>query len=292
MRKLLIFAIAYFVLDALISIFLQVGLNKYYGLNSNAEIAFVGHSHLMLGIDKTRIEQILNKKVAKYTREGVNIADRDLMIDQLLTLNKNTKIVVYGVDAWMFTGEGLSSNSYKLFYPFMGYEKVDNFVKSQTDFLDFWQKKIVKTSRYNEGLISSSFRGHLNNWENLKFGIVDTLQLKKNVTSGDFRKINSNNENIKIFESSIKKLLNKNIKVKLVYVPTISYYNKAEKEKFEKTLNYFRTFAKSNKNIEYFEFINGWETKFNYFFDPIHLNPSGQKTFSDEMTKHLLKSEQ
>jgi hypothetical protein len=287
MRNLLVFIVAFIILDALISGFLHGGLNKYYGLESDAEIAFIGHSHLMLGTDKSKIEKAWNKKIAKYTREGVNIADRDLMIDQVLSLNKNTKIVVYGVDAWMFTGEGLSANSYKLFYPFMGLAQVDDFVRSQTSFLDFWQKKIIQTSRFNEGLISGSFRGYLNNWDNLKLGRVDTLLLKKNVENGGFRKINSTQENIKIFEASINKLVKKGIKVYLVYVPTISYYNQAERDKFESSLSYFRTFSNKTKNVEYLEFIKGWDTQYDYFFDPIHLNPLGQQAFSDTLINHI-----
>lgn len=271
----------------MISSFLEDGLNRYYGLNTDAEIAFVGHSHLMLALDKSRFEKTMNKKVAKYTREGVNIVDRDLMIDQLILVNKQTKIVVYGVDAWMFTGEGLSANSYKLFYPFMGTSNVDNYVKSQTSFFDFWQKKIIQTSRYNEGLISGSLRGKFDNWDNFKLGTVDTVQLKKNISRGDIRKINSSSQNIKIFESTIEKLVKRNIKVFLVYVPTISFYNKAEKDKFHECLNYFREFAKTSKNIQYLEFIDGWEMKYNYFFDPIHLNPLGQKAFTDSLMRYL-----
>jgi hypothetical protein len=286
-RELFLVICGFFILDTLISNFLQDGLNKYYGLKTNAEIAFVGHSHLMLAIDKSRIEKKLKKKVAKYTREGVNIVDRDLMIDQLLMLNQQTKIVVYGVDAWMFTGEGLSSNSYKLFYPFMGSETVDDYVKSHTSFSDFWQKYIIKSSRYNEGLISGSLRGKLNNWDNFKLGTVDTVRLKENVSKGDYRRINSSRENIKIFESTIDRLVKRNIKVFLVYVPTISFYNQAEKKKFRECLNYFSEFAKTSDNIQYLEFINGWEMKHDYFFDPIHLNPLGQQSFTDSLLCYL-----
>lgn len=286
-RSLFLFVLGFFALDFVLGKVLETGLYRYYGLGTNAEIAFVGHSHLMLGLDKDGIEKSLGVSVAKYTREGVNVAERDLMIDQLLTENPNLQTLVYGVDAWMFTGEGLSANSYKLFYPFLDQEAPSAYVQEEADFMDFWQHKLIKTSRYNEGLISSSLRGYLGNWNNLKFGTVDTLQLKNNIVQGAFRKINSTNQNREIFEMSIAKLLEKDIRVILVYVPTISYYNYAEPEKFKQELDYFRALAKGNKGIFYLEYLVNWESSYNYFFDPIHLNPEGQKAFTEVLSNDL-----
>ena len=100
--------IAFFLCDALLGIFFTKGLEKYYGLNTGAETALVGHSHLMLGVNKSALEKGLNQSISKYTREGVNIYDRKIMVKQLLKQNPNLKTVIYGVDAWSFTGEGLS----------------------------------------------------------------------------------------------------------------------------------------------------------------------------------------
>ncbi|TFV97417.1 SGNH/GDSL hydrolase family protein [Algoriphagus kandeliae] len=287
--KIASFVLAFFLLDFSIGKFLEQGLFRYYGLRTDSKIAFVGHSHLMLGLDKKAIEDELKIPVSKYTREGVNVAERDLMIDQLSEENPELEIVVYGVDAWMFTGEGLSANSYKLFYPFLDQEAPAAYVKKEAEFLDYWQHKLIKTSRYNEGLISSSFRGYLNNWDNLKFGVVDTLQLKLNVESGNFRQINSSEENRRIFEETLQKLKEMGKRVILVYVPTISYYNHAEPEKFRKELNYFRSLADKDSNIDYLEYLEGWEDQFNYFFDPIHLNPVGQKAFTSSFATDLKK---
>lgn len=286
-KKLGLFIFAFFLLDWGIAGFLEKGLFQYYGLGNENKIALVGHSHLMLGVNKLELESRLKQPVSKYTREGVNVADRELMIEQLLEENPKLEWVIYGVDAWMFTGEGLSSNSYKLFYPFMDQDKIAGYVKESTSFPDYAQHKWIKTSRYNEGLINSAMRGHLSNWSNFKLGKVDVNQLEENVNNGIFRKINSDEENRKIFLRTIKNLESKGIKVVLVYVPTISIYNQVEPEKFQKELDFFQSLADQNPSLFYLEYLNQWESQYEFFFDPIHLNPDGQKAFTDSLANDL-----
>ena len=289
---LVLFVVVIFLADLILHNLLQSGLHKYYDLNESNKIALIGHSHLMLGVNKSTLEEQLGQKVSKYTIKGVNVADRRLMIDYLLKKNPNTEVLIYGVDAWMFTGEGLSTNSYNHFLPFMDDAVVQNEIMSIAPPEEFWQKRFIKTSRYSESSVNSALRGHLGNWSNYKIGSVDTVQLKKIVLQGSYRKINSEPENRKIFEETISLLMKKNLKVILVYVPTISYYNQAEPEKFQKELVYFQRIADSHKNIEYFEYLENWESQFSFFFDPIHLNPEGQAAFTSSFSqdlKYLLK---
>ncbi len=279
--------VLFFACDAVIDVFLTKGLEKYYGLGSNAEIALVGHSHLMLGVDKTHLEKELGVPVAKYTREGVNIGDRQIMIRQLLHRNSNLKLVIYGVDAWSFTGEGLSANSYALFYPFMGDKTVNDYVKQQTTFSNYWIHKLLKTSRFNEGLISSSFRGYLNNWTNLKIGEVDTERLKKQIAAGDYRRINNSTTNINILRETIKELSDRNIKVILLYVPTIDLYNQAEPQKFNETLNILQQIDDDFESVSLLNYLEPWAHDYTLFFDPIHMNPKGQKLVTEKLIKDL-----
>ena len=92
--KFIAFILIFFILDFCISFFLLNGINKYYGLGENSEIGIVGHSHLMLGIDKESVEKELGVKVSKYTREGADVVDRKIMIQQLLHSNPNIKTII------------------------------------------------------------------------------------------------------------------------------------------------------------------------------------------------------
>jgi len=279
--------ITFFICDFILGIGIEKGLEKYYGLNTTAEIALVGHSHLMLGINKVKVEESLNVKVSKYTREGVNISDRQIMIDQLLRKNNSIKTIIYGVDAWSFTGEGLSANSYTLFYPFLADANVNAYVKKKSSFTEYWLHKLIKTTRFNEGLISSSIRGYLSNWSNLKFGEVDTIRLKEEIKVGKFRKINTKIENIEILRESIKVLGLKNIQIILLYVPTIDLYNTAEISKFNESITIFENLEKEFKHVKYISFLEPWSHQYSIFHDPIHLNPKGQDLITLELIKKI-----
>lgn len=271
-----------FLLDWGVSTFALKGIEKFYGLKEQTELAFIGHSHLMLGINKEEVEENLNIKVSKYTREGVNVADREIMIRQLVSDNPTVKTVVYGVDAWMFTGEGLSDNSFKLFYPFMDNPVVEDYVQSAASLTDYLQHKLIRSSRFNSLLINAAFRGYLGNWSNLKYGFVDIEMVKNEIDQGNFRKIESQEENKKIFERTLDFLNEHNIKVILVYVPTLDVYNEAEPMKFHTEIEYFQQLSDNKINIDYLDYLEAFSEQHSLFYDKIHLNPKGQENLTKQ----------
>ncbi|PQJ73722.1 hypothetical protein [Polaribacter butkevichii] len=289
LKKGLLFLLLLIILDNGINYFLLNGLYQYYGLYNKNKIALVGHSHLMLGIDKVKMEKELHVNISKYTREGVNIVERDLMINQLLKSNQQLKLIVYAVDAWMFTGEGLSKNSYKQFYPFMGENTIKNYVYKNASLEDYWQHRLIKSSRYNEGLVSGSFRGYLKSWDNLKVGAVDTITLDSDIKKGNFRRIVSSSKNRRIFENTIKKISEKNIKTILLYVPTTSRYNNAEMEKFNLEIAYFKSIESKFKNVIFLDYNVLYSSNTSLFYDRIHLNPEGQKLVTNSFIEYLQK---
>ena len=282
-RIITFFFISFLILDFTVSIFLKNGLEKYYGLDAEAKIALIGHSHLMLGIDKVKMEDKLGVNVAKYTSEGVNVSNRKLMIEHLLNKNDEIETIIYGVDAWTFTGEGLSENSHVLFYPFLSDSSINKFVKNNTSQIDYWTRKIIKSSRYNENLIASSIRGYFSNWNNLKYGQVDVERLTKSISLGEYRKIENNKQNINILIETIKKLQKKGINIVLLYIPTIDIINQVEYQKFEETLAIFRSIDNNNNNVAFVNYLEPFSQQHELFFDPIHLNRKGQKKVTNEL---------
>ena len=271
--------------DRGVSLFLEEGLNQYYGIGESSEIALVGHSHLMLGIDKVQLEKALKTGVSKYTREGVNVNDRLIMIKQLLKKNPNLKTVIYGVDAWTFTGEGLSKNSYKLFYPFMDDISIDDYVSNNSERLDYLSKKYIRSSRYNEQLVSGAMRGYLGKWDNLKYGTVDTLKLVKTIKNDSYRKINNNSTNVELFKETIALLKQNDIKIILLYVPTIDKLEHIQQENFDKTIIIFEN--QTDDQVVFVNFQEPWSHYYNLFYDPIHLNPKGQQQITEELITFL-----
>ena len=282
---IILFVFSLFIADSLINEFLEKGLNKYYGIGDDNEIALIGHSHLMLGLNKLQLEESLKKGVSKYTREGVNVSDRLIMIKQLLNQNSKLKTIIYGVDAWTFTGEGLSENSYKLFYPFLDEPTIDDYIYEKNDRLEYYTKKYLKSSRYNEQLISGAMRGYLKNWSNLKYGIVDTIKLEKKIDNQTYRKINNNPDNIRVLEETLSLLRENNINVILLNLPTIDKLTTIQQEDFNNTFRIFKNLT--NDQVEFVDFQEPWSHRYDLFFDPIHLNPKGQSLITEELLKFL-----
>lgn len=280
-----IFILLFVVIDRVVALALEKGLKTYYGLNDESELALIGHSHLMLGVDKLELEKQLGINVSKYTREGVNVSDRLVMVEQLLKVNPNIKTVIYGVDAWTFTGEGLSANSYKLFYPFFDDPTIDDYIKQHSSFSDYSSKKYIKTSRYNEQLIAGAIRGYLGKWDNLKYGTVDIPKLKTQIQEQSFRKVNNDKQNIETFYKTLSFLKSRGIKVILLYVPTVDLLETYQKEGFNETMTIFENAV--DGNVTFLNLQEPWSSKYELFYDPIHLNPKGQQEITRVLINYL-----
>ena len=290
--KVVGFIFIFMVLSCCLAFLLLNGLKKYYGLGDDSEIALVGHSHLMLGVDKIRLEKELDKKISKYTREGVNVVDRQIMVEQLLNMNRRLKTVIYGVDAWSFTTEGLSNNSYKLFYPFMDNSIINEYVYQNANLSDYLTKKLIPTTRYDELLLSGSLRGYLGNWSNLKFGTVDVNALDIAIADDNIRKIENDENNIIAFKQTLAQLTENDVSVLLLYVPTIDKMTMAQPKKFNETIKLFEKFAAESTKVKFLNLQEPWSHNYSMFYDAIHMNPEGQTAVTESLITYLQKNSQ
>jgi hypothetical protein len=289
--KVILFIILFFLLDFSISAFLVGGLMRYYGIGTHPEILLIGHSHLMLGVDKELLENKTKLRVAKYTREGATIEDRDIMIRQFLNKDSNKiRVIVYGVDAWMFNEEKLSENSYKMLLPFLSDTIVQNYIKNKCSSFEYHKNLLIKTTRFDELLVSSAFRGYLSKWTNLKFGQIDTISLKKDLVKGKYESIKFDPEKWKNFEKTVTFINSKNIRLILLYVPTISIYNNFDSFNFNAVNNKFVSLESKYPYVQYVDLNPGFSTHYELFYDPIHTNPEGQRVVSDSLA-HILITE-
>jgi len=282
--------IAFFTVDNIVNYFMMKGIDNYYGLNADSEILLIGHSHLMLATDKERMEKELGMKVSKYCREGVNVSDKKIMIKHFLN-NGHTdslKYVLYGVDLATFTGEGLSKNSYKLFYPFIGNCFVDKYVAEQASPTDYWLHKIIKTTRFNDdGLKNSAIRGWLNNWDNFKNNTIDIETYKQQLKDGDERHIQMNEEIIAAFKETVNMLTQRGIKVILVNTPTLDLLNDYEPDKYAAIIKWYRDFANQNELVEFVDYNPQYSSDYSIFSDRLHLNRKGQQIITDELINYI-----
>lgn len=285
----------FFVIDNLIDWAMMRGVNNYYGFNQPSKILLIGHSHLMLATDKERLEKETGMKVSKYCREGVNVTDKKIMVEHFLN-SANTdslKYVLYGVDLATFTGDGLSLNSYKLFYPFIDNKFVSNYIKSQSDPLNFWLHRIVKTTRFNDdGLKNSAIRGWLNNWDNMKTNIIDIEAYKERLANGDERHIQMNKLLISQFKETIRMLTDRGVTVILVNTPTLNLLNNFEPEKYSAIMKWYEDFADKNEHVLFWDFNPKYQTDYRMFSDRLHLNRKGQEIITNELVSRIKELEE
>lgn len=287
--KFSLFILLFFTVDFCISFFLADGLKKYYGLNTPSEILMVGHSHTMLGLDKYKIEESIHCKVAKYAIEGANVQDRFTMIKHFLHQNGDSvKIIIYDVDAFFITGEGLSKNSYKLFFPFMDDLYIDEYLRMETkSCYEYLIKKWIRTSRFTDLNLNGSLRGHLGFYSNLKYGVIDTLEYKKRIDKNDFRKITFDKQLQEKFEEILKLVSGKNIKLVLLLIPTIDILNRTEPEKYDKAIGLLREYSQKYKNVYFLNYNYELAKEHDLFYDAVHLNQKGNREVTARLINEL-----
>lgn len=284
MLSSVLFMIIFLIVDHLAALMIEHGLKKYYGIDTNAEILINGSSQIMLGFDKQKIQDKTGLRVAKYTREGVNISDRYIMINHFLRNKPDSlKVVVYSTDQFLFTGEDLSVNSYTLFYPFMDDPKISEYIKQNSrNWYEYYIRKYIKCTRFDLLLINSSIRGYRGDWSNKKSGTVNLEELINNIKTGKVRKINSAPANVEVFNKTMQLLLERRVKVILLYIP---YVDKLEYNDLKRAevIALFRKFADSNQNVCFVDLTSELASHHQWYFDPNHLNPEGQKVATEKL---------
>ena len=286
--KLSVFVILFLTFDRLAAKFLEEGLDRNFGLDEPAKILCLGNSRSALGIDKPLLEKELGFPVAKYARNGANIADRLAMMKQYVESQPSSvKILVYDVDAHIFTGKGLSLNSYTLFYPFMDSSSIDAYVHEYASFYDYGIRHLLKLRRFDLETCNLSLRGWLRKYDNLKSGSVDMERLKKEFDNGQIRHISFDEENILCFEQTLRFALEKGIYVVLLNIPTVDLYNQAEPEKYMHAIELLKGYASENDQVTFLDYTPFFCQQHELFYDPIHLNPKGQKVVTEKLVQDL-----
>ena len=155
-------------------------------------------------------------------------------------------------------------------------------------FAEYWLRRVIRLTRFNEITLALSVRGWLGRWDNLKFGQVNVERLEKKLLRGDFRQIEFRKASIDTFERTIQLLRNCDVQVVLLYIPTIDLYNKAQFEKFQKAIAIFKNYAENDDGIVFLDYNGVFSHRHDLFYDPIHLNAKGQRLFTEALARDLI----
>lgn len=274
--------------DLLVSLFFQKGLEHYYGLDQEADILIVGHSHLMKTCNKNMLENELNLKVSKYCREGVLIRERYGMVKHFLDSqqDKSVPIVIYGVDPFLFTNKPISLNSHKLFYPFMDKKNIDELIRRDAQkWYDYPLHKYIRSSRYTDISMYRSCRGWMNYWESLSNGAISEKEWSRprNWT------LTMSEELLTVFHDTINLLLKHNCHVVLVYPGIIQSFREGNPEAYNTIINFYQSLADQHPNIDFLDYSEHFSPFKEMYEDSVHINRKGEQLFSRMLINDLQK---
>lgn len=286
----LIFLALLVALDIAIGITLEKGLKAYFGMNGKVDILCIGHSRTVLGIDAELLSQETGLKVAKYAVNGANISDRYAMIRQFLSEHPEVRLIIYDVEASTFSSDGLSSNSYRLFFPFIDNTEMGTYLQAQCQsWKELVLKRMIRTARYDETTFSLALRGIIGMNRNLKYGRFDEDRARRWIEKGKNRPVKIDTKSYEIFLSTIDFIKSRGILILLVDMPTVGILNQAEWPQSEKVREIFRDFDKHYTILSYLDLSKIYEDKYDIFYDIIHLNTKGQASITMIIGKAVSK---
>ncbi len=278
-------------LDVIIGSTLEAGLQRYFGMDGKADILCVGHSRTVLGIDAAMLSRETGLRVAKYAVNGANTADRHAMVRQFLAEHPEVRLVIYDVEAASFSGEGLSSNSYRLFFPFMDNPEMRAYLETQTpSWKDLLLKRVIRTSRYDETTFSLAVRGILGMNQNLKHGRFDEDRARRWIEKGKNRPVRIDPKGRQAFLSTMDFLKSRGVSVLLVDMPTVKVLNEAEWPASREVRVFFRHLDEQYPNAAYCDLSSAYQGNYEIFYDTIHLNAKGQTIVTARIAQEVQKS--
>ena len=73
----------------------------------------------------------------------------------------------------------------------------------------------------------------------------------------------------------------------LLYVPTLDLYNAVEPVKFAGAIRRFESYAAADSGITFLNYNLELAGRHELFYDPIHMNPEGQRVVTDRLATDL-----
>ncbi|MBN1185294.1 MAG: SGNH/GDSL hydrolase family protein [Bacteroidales bacterium] len=289
-KRLFFFAVIFIITDYFVSNIFLNGINKYFGLENQPEILINGSSMILAGFDKSEIENRTGKNVALYSRPGVSLADRSVMIEHFFDLYpENVEAVIFEVNPLIFSNRFSAENVYTLFYPYIDNPAIDTYIRNRASQKEYIVHKYIRATRYDIQLIKSSINGYLNNYTNIKTQVLDTNALEGLRRSQNTQEIEFDEGKIKLFEKTIDLIRKQGAEVILINMPMYTMKFKTFRSSdYERYISYFDSYSSSNDNVMFLDLnTRDISTRNKNFSDPLHLNREGEKVISSRIIEVL-----
>jgi hypothetical protein len=199
----------------------------------------------------------------------------------------SSPLVVYGVDTRLFTARGLSSNSYRLFFPFLGDPVVREYVKVHCRAPgEYALRRLVRSSRYSDVTLSLALRGHLRRWDNLKRGQVDPGQVEARLARRPMP-VAFDADAIARFEETLAVVERSGGTLVLLHLPALDLLNRRDPDARRRAAAMFRAYAAGHPHVRYLDYDTAYEHDHRMFYDALHMNPHGQRVVTDRLARDL-----
>jgi hypothetical protein len=285
-----IFALIIAASDTTIGWFLKKGLYDYMGLDRQAAVLCIGHSHTMEDIDDQLLATNLGVPVSKYSLCGVNTFDRLAMLKNYFDEHPHgIRLVVYDVDHLLLNGLPRQSTAYRQLYPFMDNPQMDDYLRNEAIVPgEYYARRILKTLRYTDATRNNALRGYLNK-QTKALGIRANLDAIKKDMAKDAKKykIEIHRESIAALQEAVECVKKYDARLILAFYPTMDIVNSIEPEKYNEVISIFEDLAKKNKNVTFINFNNRYQTEYRYFADSTHMNRDGQLAITKELGNQI-----
>ena len=285
-RPLLLFAVCLGLADFGLDRLLYAGLERYFGMKGETALLCVGHSRTVLGIDRARLQTLSGLRTAKFAVNGANGVDREVMLRYFVSRHPEVKLVVYDVESSSFNASELSSNSYRLFFPFIDQPDMRRYLaREAASPMDVWLRRFIRTARYDETTLWLAVRGWLSNDRNLKFSTLNERRELGRIAEGRSRPVRIDAHGLQTFRSTVAFLRDRGIRLLLVDMPTADLLNAVDPEAREGVRRLFRDMAAENPGVVYLDLSYEYESRHELFYDMIHVNAAGQGIVTERIAE-------
>jgi hypothetical protein len=285
-RPLLLFAAGLALADLAVDRLLHAGLQRYFGMRGPTSVLCVGHSRTVLGIDRARLQTLSGRPTAKFAVNGANGADREAMVRFFLARHPEVKLVVYDVEASSFTSAELSSNSYRLLFPFIDQPDMRRYLAKEADApVEVWLRRVIRTTRYDETTFWLAVRGWFSNDRNMKPGTIDVPRERRRIAQGKTRPVRIDPAAERAFRDTVAFVRARGVRLLLVDMPTADILNAVKAEARDRVRHVFRDLSAADPGIVYLDLSREYESRHELFYDAIHVNATGQARVTERVAE-------
>lgn len=289
--KLLFWLVLLIIADRILFGALVSGFDKYFGLDRQNEIVFIGNSRTALGIDHKLIETKTGKPCGKFALNGANANNRLAMVKHTLATQKQCETIVFDVSGYSFNDRNLSAAAYTLLYPYLDSKPIGNHITEKAAVSNEpLIRRLFCSTRFNSTTLGLSVRGWLGRDDNLKFSSVDLARVQHRIDIGKAQSMVATEAGKQLLQETIDAVSDTDRKIVLLHLPVVKLLNDQDRTIHDANIAVMLEMAESNPNVFYLDFNTDYESNLEIMHDGIHLNAKGKKLLGGKIAEKLMQS--